>query len=62
MTTHFITAEIDLMENPLILQQTIETALEKQGKPLRWAITQVDPGKKKVHVEAIVILDGGDRP
>ena len=54
MTTHFITAEINLQENPLELQQEIEARLEQQGEPLRWAITEVDQEQEKVTVEAIV--------
>ncbi|ELR97714.1 hypothetical protein [Gloeocapsa sp. PCC 73106] len=54
MTTHFITAEIDLQANPEALQQEIEAELQKQGEPLRWAITRVDQENQKVHVEAIV--------
>ncbi|MEA5535909.1 hypothetical protein [Crocosphaera sp. XPORK-15E] len=54
MTTHFITAEIDLQETPLKLQQAIEGELQKQGEPLRWAITSVDSQKQTVQVEAIV--------
>lgn len=54
MTTHFITAEIDLLENPLELQQAIEAELQKHGEPLRWAITKVDRETETVQVEAIV--------
>ena len=54
MTTHFITAEIDLSENPLTLQRAIEAELQEQGEPLRWAIAQVNPERQKVQVEAIV--------
>ena len=54
MTTHFITAEIDLQETPLQLQQEIESQLEKEGEPLRWAITQVDKEQQTATVEAIV--------
>lgn len=54
MTTHFITAEIDLQENPLKLKQEIEQKLSTEGKSLRWAITNVDENKQKVKVEAIV--------
>lgn len=54
MTTHFITAEIDLQESPLALQQEIEAELQKRGEPLRWAVTDVDEEKQKVTVEAIV--------
>ena len=54
MTTHFITAEIDLQETPSELQQAIEAELKKQGEPLRWAITSVDKDKDKATVEAVV--------
>ncbi len=54
MTTHFITAEIDLQESPLALQQAIEAELQKRGEPLRWAVTDVDEEQQQVTVEAIV--------
>ncbi len=54
MTTHFISAEIDLQETPSELQKTIEAELEKQGEPLRWAVTAVDVEKQKATVEAVV--------
>ena len=54
MTTHFITAEVDLQANPAQLQKEIEAELEKRGEPLRWAITEVDRAKQKVKVEGIV--------
>ncbi len=54
MTTHFITAEINLQETPLQLQQEIESQLEKEGKPLRWAVTQVNKEKQTATLEAIV--------
>ncbi|ARI80015.1 hypothetical protein IQ224_13385 [Microcystis sp. LEGE 00066] len=54
MTTHFISAEIDLQETPQQLQQEIEKELAKRGEPLRWAITEVDPENNQVKVEAIV--------
>ncbi|WP_267383500.1 hypothetical protein [Cyanobacterium sp. uoEpiScrs1] len=54
MTTHFITTEVSLQENPLRLQKEIEAVLEKQGEPLRWAITEVDTEKQTVYVEGIV--------
>jgi hypothetical protein len=56
MTTHFITAEINLQENPLQLQREIETELEKRGEPLRWAVTAVDEEKQKAQVEAVVTV------
>ena len=54
MTTHFITAEIDLQETPIKLQQEIESQLEKEGEPLRWAVTAVDKEKQTATVEAII--------
>ena len=54
MTTHFITAEIDLQESPLKLNQEIESQLEQEGEPLRWAVTQIDKEKQTATVEAIV--------
>ncbi len=54
MTTHFITAEIDLHENPVRLQQEIEAELAKRGEPLRWAISAVDRQKQTVAVDAVV--------
>lgn len=53
MTTHFITAEIDLKQTSVIKQE-VETQLKKEGEPLRWAITQIDKDKQKATVEAIV--------
>ncbi|MBD1933607.1 MULTISPECIES: hypothetical protein [Cyanophyceae] len=57
MTTHFITAEIDLQESPVQLNQAIEVELQKRGEPLRWAVTSVDIEKQKAHVEAIVTVE-----
>ena len=54
MTTHFITAEIDLQATPQALQAEIETELQKSGEPLRWAITSVNPETQTAQVEAIV--------
>ena len=56
MTTHFITAEINLQENPAQLQQEIEAELAKRGQPLRWAVTQVDREHQTAQVEAIVTV------
>lgn len=57
MTTHFITAEVDLQETPTELEKAIEAELQKQGEPLRWAITSVDEPQQKATVEAVVTLD-----
>ncbi|QLE40903.1 hypothetical protein FD723_10820 [Nostoc sp. C052] len=54
MTTHFITAEIDLQETPAELLEAIETELKKQGEPLRWAVTSVDVDEQQATVEAVV--------
>lgn len=54
MTTHFITAEIDLQASPVELNQAIEAELQKRGEPLRWAVTHVDTDRQKASVEAIV--------
>ncbi|MBO0351386.1 hypothetical protein J0895_20355 [Phormidium pseudopriestleyi FRX01] len=59
MTTHFISAEIDLQASPVELQQAIETELEKRGEPLRWAVTSVDEETRKVAVEAVVTVQEG---
>ena len=55
--TQFITTTIALPTSPIALRQAIETELEKIGKPLRWAITEVNLDRKTVTIEAIVTLD-----
>jgi hypothetical protein len=57
MTTHFISAEINLQENPTELEKAIEAELKKQGEPLRWAVTSVDVENQKAVVEAVVTTD-----
>ena len=54
MTTHFITAEIDLKQTPIELQQEIESQLKKEGEPLRWAVTQINKDKQTAVVEAVI--------
>ena len=54
MTTHFITAEINLQETTLKLGQEIESQLKQEGEPLRWAVTKIDQEKQTATVEAIV--------
>lgn len=54
--THFMTAEIALASSAAKLVQEIEAELEKCGKPLRWAITNVDIERQKATVEAIVTV------
>lgn len=57
MTTHFITAEVDLTENPADLLAAVEAALGRQGQPLRWAVTGVDEAAQVAHVEGVVTQD-----
>ncbi|PSB02185.1 hypothetical protein [Merismopedia glauca] len=57
MTTHFISAEIDLQSSPIELQKEIIKELEKHGEPLRWAVTNVDIEQQTASVEAIVTLE-----
>jgi hypothetical protein len=42
MTTHFITAEIDINENQEAIAQAVEQELAKHGEPLRWAIASIE--------------------
>ncbi len=60
MTTHFITAEIDLQESPVEMHQAIESELQKRGEPLRWAVMDVDVEQNKAIVEAIVTTTAGE--
>jgi hypothetical protein len=66
MTTHFITAEVNLNETSTDLQdadswcEAIATQLKTQGEPLRWAITAVDEGVAQV--EAVVLQDAESQP
>ena len=54
MTSHFITAEVDLQKNLVDFQQAIESEIEQHGDPLRWAITAVNEEESKATVEAVV--------
>ncbi|MBS9385727.1 MAG: hypothetical protein HEQ24_16505 [Dolichospermum sp. BR01] len=54
MTTHFITAEIELQETPTELEKAITAELQKQGEPLRWSITAVNEEQQTATVEAVV--------
>ncbi|MDB9437564.1 hypothetical protein PN450_12330 [Dolichospermum lemmermannii CS-548] len=54
MTTHFITAEIELQETATELEKAITAELQKQGEPLRWAITAIDEEQQIATVEAVV--------
>jgi hypothetical protein len=54
MTTHFITAEIALQDSPEALQNEIAAELQKRGKPLRWAVTEINSDRQTAIVEAVV--------
>ena len=60
MTTHFITAEIDLQETPNKLHQAVEAELKQRGEPLRWAVTSLDEDGQKARVEAVVLKSATD--
>ncbi|MBD2041564.1 hypothetical protein [Microcoleus sp. FACHB-672] len=62
MTTHFITAEIDLQESPVQMQQAIEAELQKRGEPLRWAVTGIDADSQKAQVEAVMTVAAEAKP
>lgn len=55
MTTHFITAEVDLQDSALDVNAAIEAKLAEQGEPLRWAVTAVDGDQAQV--EAVVTTE-----
>lgn len=62
MTTHFITAEVEINENQDAIAKNliadVEQQLAQHGQPLRWAITEVNTeastGKQTATVEAVV--------
>ncbi|TYQ24350.1 hypothetical protein PseudUWO311_19455 [Pseudanabaena sp. UWO311] len=62
MTTHFITAEIEINENQEEIAKSVEQELAKHGEPLRWAIASVDSKvdaatnlkTQTAHIEAVV--------
>jgi hypothetical protein len=60
MTTHFITAEVDLPDTAEQLHAAIEIELQKQGEPLRWAVTDVDVVRQKALVEGYVLVKPTD--
>lgn len=62
MTTHFITAEVDLAASPAELHRAIEAELSRRGQPLRWGITAVDPETQTAQVEAIVTCEELGQP
>ncbi|OIP68770.1 MAG: hypothetical protein AUK48_15195 [Oscillatoriales cyanobacterium CG2_30_44_21] len=58
MTTHFITAEIEINDQQEAIAKAVEQELSKHGEPLRWAITSVKEESveqvKTAIVEAVV--------
>jgi len=62
MTTHFITAEIEINQNQEAIAKTVEQELAKHGEPLRWAINAVESKvdadtnvkTQTAHIEAVV--------
>ncbi len=52
-----IEIDIDLNNALEKLNQTIESALQQWGEPLRWAITSIDPITHIAQIEAIVISE-----
>ncbi len=57
MTSHFISAEVDLHETAEQLHSAIEIELQKYGEPLRWAVTDVDVDRQKAVVEGYVLVE-----
>lgn len=55
ITTHFVTAEVELQDTADAMQQAIEAELRQWGEPLRWAIVAVDAVGQTAQVEAVVI-------
>ncbi|HIK44010.1 MAG TPA: hypothetical protein IGR64_03880 [Leptolyngbyaceae cyanobacterium M65_K2018_010] len=54
LATHFLTLEIPLTASSTDWVAVIEAELRRQGEPLRWAITQVNPSTQTATVEAVV--------
>lgn len=57
MTTHFISAEVDLPNTAEELDSAIKIELQKHGEPLRWAVTDVDVDHQKAVVEGYVLVE-----
>lgn len=54
MVTQFIRLEVPLLASAGEMQQSILTALQQVGEPLRWAITTIDYERQIAQVEAVV--------
>ena len=57
LATHFITLDFPLGDTKGDLVSAIESALAERGRPLRWAITQVDDATQMATVEAVVTTE-----
>ena len=57
MTTHFISAEVDLHDTAEELHSAIEIELQKHGEPLRSAVTDVDVDRQEAVVEGYVLVE-----
>jgi hypothetical protein len=54
MQIHFITLEVELQPSTQRLHELVLAELRRQGEPLRWAITAIDPERQKAQIEAVV--------
>ncbi len=61
MLLQFVTIEIERPASPQALHRAVEQALERQGEPLRWAITKVNPATNRLWIEAVVTISSGER-
>ncbi len=59
LTTHWLTLDLPLPALPADLLPLIKRELQRQGEPLRWAITQVNPTTKLMTIEAVVLVESG---
>jgi len=57
----FLTIEIEQPASPQALHWAVEQALARQGEPLRWAITRVNPATNRLWIEAVVTTSPGDK-
>ncbi|PZU93524.1 MAG: hypothetical protein DCE90_16235 [Pseudanabaena sp.] len=57
MTTHFITAEIEINDKQEAIAKTIEQELSRHGEPLRWAITSVQSDAQAAETTKTAIVE-----
>jgi hypothetical protein len=55
MIPTFVSLQVPMQDSPVALRRAVETALQAQGEPLRWAITHVDASTQTVQVEAVIL-------